>query len=1393
MSAVAKGSPKLGSKTGSPAKLRKASGSSAPSKAGGSESPAQTVKNVKDTPSKQAKKTPRKLTPKAPQSIQEDTADDVSVPETPSPKSKKKKAPLSEQRRPSSQPDDAVSQASGSAAPMKKKSASGLTKKAKGLAGKAKDSTEQATNTAQDTAEQATETAQDTAKQAKDTASKGPESVTNNVPLDLSALKGLEVADGGKILGKDGNPLGEVVEGDPEDLVGQTVGDDGEIFDEDGDLIGRVDLLQDAQDKVNGVNGVADEAADKAKDATKNVTDNLPLDLSALKGLEVGDGGKILGKDGNPLGEVVEGDPEDLVGQTVGDDGEIFDEDGDLIGRVEILDNLKQQADDAADVDGVADKAKDSASKGAEGVTDNLPLDLSALKGLEVAEGGMILGKDGNPLGKVVEGDPEDLVGQTVGDDGEIFDEDGDLIGRVDILHDAEEQANGVADDAQSKASGAKNVITDIAQLEGLAVSDGGVIKNSAGQIVGKIVEGDPEDLIGYTLNDDGEVVDDDGDAIGRVELLPAEEQEKNMTEGLENATQQADEEDEDEDDDEDYEDAKDNIPAASSKKAAGSVASKATSKPSKSAKDAEEAADGVAEDVEDAADAEDAEDAVDEGKDAVPDAEDAKKNVEEGADEAEDAADVDVDEAKENAEDAVEGAEDAADQDEGEDVPEGMRIPDIDTLEGLTCNKRGYVIDPDTNKPVGELIEGDAKKISRTKAKLDEKGQFWDNRGNVIGKVKALPVEDGDDEEGPFAGLDGLVVGEDGWVVDENQTRVGKLVEGDAKKLLGRGVDEDGEVLDRHGSVIGRAERYDEPEPEPEEEEAGPDLSVLDGKHCNKAGYVIGEEGFPIARVIEGNPKELAGKKIYDGEIYDGKKLVGRVELIPEDERESKPEGPFAGMDELYLNKDGFVEDEDGSIVGKLVEGDAKKLRGRAVDEDGEITDKYGNVKGRCEPYEPEEEAAPEEADLSLLEGKVVNKTGKVVDPSTGAVFGRVVEGGKGLAGRKVDGKGQIWGDNGQVIGRAELIPGADQDKAEGPFYGFDNAEVGKDGVVVDGGRVIGRLIEGDAKRLLGRKVDEDGDVLDKNGNTIGKAERWEPEEKKRDINPMSGRKVNKEGEVRDADGNLIGKLTSGNLATLIGKEIDDNGFVVDNDGNRLGECTLLENIPEPEPEEEEEEEEQGPTAEEQEAQAKAEEDRKLAEKMITIMRQTLDQVKPICKQITDLVEKADRTPKDELDEDKLVKDVKPLLEEGGRILQECNGSIRALDPDGRIAATAKARAASREATPEEYQLADLLKELTETVVKTIDNGKKRIADMPKAKKKLNPLWKLLSEPLFQIIAAVGLLLNGVLSLLGRLLDGLGLGGLLNGILGGLGLDKLLGGLGLDSITDSLGLTGKK
>ena len=77
---------------------------------------------------------------------------------------------------------------------------------------------------------------------------------------------------------------------------------------------------------------------------------------------------------------------------------------------------------------------------------------------------------------------------------------------------------------------------------------------------------------------------------------------------------------------------------------------------------------------------------------------------------------------------------------------------------------------------------------------------------------------------------------------------------------------------------------------------------------------------------------------------------------------------------------------------------------------------------------------------------------------------------------------------------------------------------------------------------------------------------------------------------------------------------------------------------------------------------------------------------------------------------------------------------------------------------------------QLTENVTTTIDKAKKKIAGMPHAKKQLNPLWGLLAgrlsfsllvlnilicpEPLGQILAAVGLLLSGVLGLVGKLVS---------------------------------------
>ncbi|EIM87368.1 uncharacterized protein STEHIDRAFT_130763 [Stereum hirsutum FP-91666 SS1] len=195
------------------------------------------------------------------------------------------------------------------------------------------------------------------------------------------------------------------------------------------------------------------------------------------------------------------------------------------------------------------------------------------------------------------------------------------------------------------------------------------------------------------------------------------------------------------------------------------------------------------------------------------------------------------------------------------------------------------------------------------------------------------------------------------------------------------------------------------------------------------------------------------------------------------------------------------------------------------------------------------------------------------------------------------------------------------------------------------------------------------------------------------------------------------------------------------------------------------------------------------IATKMTNYIDPCLAKVKPLLKLINEHLARAKRDQeKDELDEEALVKQVRPLLEQAQGMLQEALGGIKALDPGGKIAEMSKRRAADHQATPEEQHLAESLGELTGDVMHTIENAKSIIQDMPRAKKDLSPLLDAVTQPLFQIISGVGLVLNGVFTLLGNILNGIGLGGILNGILDALGLNKLLGSIGLGSLGSSLG-----
>ncbi|KAF2858773.1 hypothetical protein K470DRAFT_259489 [Piedraia hortae CBS 480.64] len=1189
----------------------------------------------------------------------------------------------------------------------------------------ADDAKNQANGTADDVKDQAEGTAEDAQDQAEETAEDAKDLVSDKMPMpegmpiDLGVLKGLEVSPDGMVNDKDGNPIGKLAEGDAEDLEGYPIGDDGEILDDDGDLVGRVELLPDqikkqlaeAKERGEEVPEDADEYVDQLQEDVDEEDLQLP-GLDILVDLTCQGDGLIYDNDGNTVGKVVEGDPQELQNATLNDKGEFLDEDGNVVGRAAIHDDAAelvkqgvyeaaQEEEEGEDEEGEEgeqeNKEEEEDQDDAEGIEDQLP-GIEALEGKELNEAGEIVDDQGDILGYIQDEELKEKI-----EDGEIdpatlkVDDQGQVVDKDGNVLGKTELADGAAE----KLAGGS--MLDRRILDGRRVNKKGQVLDEDGEVIGELSEGELKDCTGKKINDQGEVLNKSGKVIGRVNVVRGE--------AAENAMKQLKAELGEDDESEQQ------MPGVETLEGY-----KVNKKGQVLNEDGEVIGELAGGELSDCA---------------------GKKINDKG-------------EILDKDGNVLGHARTTVPEEGEEEEEEDSNLPPLYVLEGLTCNKTGKILDGDGNV-VGEVVEGDAKKLARLGVKCDDQGQFWDNKGHVIGRAQTVEAEDSE-EEPAFSGLKGLHVVDNGYVEDEGGNRVGYVTEGYAKKLIGRKVDEDGDILDKKGSTIGHAERFEE-----EEEAEAASLSFLQGKTVNKSGFVIGDEGIPVARLSEGNAKELVGKKLDDqGQIWnDQGKVVGRVELIPVEERDTKPEGPFAGHQEPHVVKDGWIEDKDGNRIGKLAEGDVKRLVGLSVDDDGDIVDKYGNVKGHAEPWEePDEEVE----DLSELRGCTINKSGNAVNEN-GRVVGRVSEGdAKKMVGKKVDEQGQVWDDSGKVIGKCELVHGEDTGP-DGPFAGFEGLQIKRDGTIVtSGGDVVGKVVEGDIQKLMGHVPDADGDIVDGNGNVIGKAERWD---KERRANPMSGRRINKEGEVRDEDGELIGRLTDGKLSQCVGQEIDDAGNVVDVDGNKIGEATLLENI---------EDDYEGPSEEELAEAAKREEERQIAEKMGQVCQDTLDKMQPICKQITEYIEKADSTPTEELDEDQLVSDVKPLIEEGGRILQECNGTLRGLDPDGHIAAQAKGRAGTKEATPEEFKLADTLKEITTSVVTTIDNAKKRLNNMPHAKKKLNPLWSLLTQPLFQILAAVGLLLAGVLGLVGQLLNGLGLGNLVNGLFGGLGIDKLFG-----------------
>lgn len=384
------------------------------------------------------------------------------------------------------------------------------------------------------------------------------------------------------------------------------------------------------------------------------------------------------------------------------------------------------------------------------------------------------------------------------------------------------------------------------------------------------------------------------------------------------------------------------------------------------------------------------------------------------------------------------EGGEDVQDQAKDADVPateggtelendeeanpeeaeeEGEPI-DFTILKNAKVNKGGNLVDSD-NKIVGRVREGILTHLVGKRA--DDNGDIWNDAGKIIGKAEPIPEDEKEGlskEAAPFESFPDAVVDGDGKVTSDGQI-VGSVVEGDIKVLQGKSVDADGDILDRAGNVIGKAERLEaEPEPEPEPEA---DRSILAGKRVNKAGNVVDGSGVIYGRVVEGDPKTMIGRMCdKKGDILNEMgDIIGKAEVVPEAEREGLKEGPFAELTGCTVTKDGKVITPGGDVVGRLTSGDPKVLFGRTVDEDGDVLDKNGNLLGKAERWEEE----VVEKKKSPLSGRKVNREGNVFDED-GNLIAKLTTGELSIcAGMEIDDDGDVINSKGTTIGHVSLL----------------------------------------------------------------------------------------------------------------------------------------------------------------------------------------------------------------------------------------------------------------------------------------------------------------------------------------------------------------------------------
>jgi len=214
----------------------------------------------------------------------------------------------------------------------------------------------------------------------------------------------------------------------------------------------------------------------------------------------------------------------------------------------------------------------------------------------------------------------------------------------------------------------------------------------------------------------------------------------------------------------------------------------------------------------------------------------------------------------------------------------------------------------------IGRLVEGNAKKLKKSLATCDKSGNVWVGLKRV-GKAEPVLPENTEEETYPppkevtLADLDGLYVDSSGDIYDKNSTIVGKLIKGDAVKLAAANAT------------------------------------------CDDLGNVW--NGF---------------KKVGKCEAVQ---LV-KPEEVPEEEAPPPPPPPaevekpiltLTDLDGRSIDPSGNIFDDNNNVIGKLVDGNAKKLaKAYATCDDNGVVWNGLKQAGRVELVQPEKPVVEEE-----------------------------------------------------------------------------------------------------------------------------------------------------------------------------------------------------------------------------------------------------------------------------------------------------------------------------------------------------------------------------------------------------------------------------------------------